>query len=230
MLGFGLGLYWKFSWAIFVPLSLTIIFIYFMSAQFQHPQTGDGQVFPQEYLGKMMNKASVRRTWFDFKKKQKKKNISIRQPVAGFWLPSHCSSFLRGLDTQSTNQPDCHGQRWVPYRFKYNYSRFKEDFKRILKGNHVRIFTILTRYSNSWFAQTAFQKKFRTQWRMGSGRCQWSHGLDGGQRCTRRVLLDSEVPAQILNMRRPQHAMEKIQKYVAISKTRHKQHILTCTM
>ena len=56
MLGFGLGLYWKFSWAIFVPLSLTIIFIYFMSAQFQHPQTGDGQVFPQEYLGKMMKK------------------------------------------------------------------------------------------------------------------------------------------------------------------------------
>lgn len=32
MLNIGLGIYWKFTWCIFLPLSLTVIFIYAMTA------------------------------------------------------------------------------------------------------------------------------------------------------------------------------------------------------
>lgn len=31
MLGFGLGIYWKFTWCILIPIALTVIFIYAVS-------------------------------------------------------------------------------------------------------------------------------------------------------------------------------------------------------
>ena len=51
MLRMGLGTYWKFSWAIFIPIALTIIFIYYL-VTFTNLKTDNGLVYPGQYLGK----------------------------------------------------------------------------------------------------------------------------------------------------------------------------------
>jgi hypothetical protein len=33
MLGFGLGIYWKFTWCFLIPIALAVIFIYAVSIQ-----------------------------------------------------------------------------------------------------------------------------------------------------------------------------------------------------
>uniref|UniRef100_A0A0P5K3J4 Transporter n=1 Tax=Daphnia magna TaxID=35525 RepID=A0A0P5K3J4_9CRUS len=45
MLDFGLGIYWKYTWCIFIPIALLVIFIYAM-VSYMPMRTGDGQVYP----------------------------------------------------------------------------------------------------------------------------------------------------------------------------------------
>ena len=45
MLNFGLSIYWKFTWTIFIPVVLSAIFIYAM-VQYKPLETTDGRPFP----------------------------------------------------------------------------------------------------------------------------------------------------------------------------------------
>ncbi|KAI9551816.1 hypothetical protein GHT06_022155 [Daphnia sinensis] len=45
MLGFGLGIYWKLTWCIFIPIALAVIFIYAMVV-YEPLKTDDGEPYP----------------------------------------------------------------------------------------------------------------------------------------------------------------------------------------
>lgn len=45
MLEFGLGVYWKFTWCIFIPLALMVIFVYAM-VNYESMKTDDGEYYP----------------------------------------------------------------------------------------------------------------------------------------------------------------------------------------
>jgi hypothetical protein len=49
MLNSGLGIYWKFTWTIFIPVALSFIFVYAM-VNYGPLKTADG-VFPIEATG-----------------------------------------------------------------------------------------------------------------------------------------------------------------------------------
>lgn len=50
MLGFGLGIYWKFTWCIFIPIALSVIFIYAMVV-YEPLKTDDGEYYPVAATG-----------------------------------------------------------------------------------------------------------------------------------------------------------------------------------
>lgn len=50
MLGFGIGLYWKVTWALVLPIGLTLIFIYAM-IDYEPMKTANGNVYPAAALG-----------------------------------------------------------------------------------------------------------------------------------------------------------------------------------
>jgi solute carrier family 6 amino acid transporter-like protein 5/7/9/14 len=45
MLNMGLGIYWKYTWCIFIPIALLVIFIYAMIV-YMPMKTADGQDYP----------------------------------------------------------------------------------------------------------------------------------------------------------------------------------------
>lgn len=51
MLGFGVGIYWKLTWSIIIPIALSIIFIYSM-VLYEPLTTGDGEPYPPGVMGK----------------------------------------------------------------------------------------------------------------------------------------------------------------------------------
>lgn len=51
MLKFGLGIYWKFTWCIFIPIALLVIFIYAMIV-YTPLKTDDGEPYPASANGK----------------------------------------------------------------------------------------------------------------------------------------------------------------------------------
>lgn len=55
MLEFGLGVYWKFTWCIFIPLALTVIFIYAM-VSYEPMKTDDGEYYPASANGNVATK------------------------------------------------------------------------------------------------------------------------------------------------------------------------------
>lgn len=50
MLGFGVGIYWKATWAIIIPIGLLSIFIYAM-VQYQPMKTDNGEFYPVGITG-----------------------------------------------------------------------------------------------------------------------------------------------------------------------------------
>ncbi len=50
MLGFGVGIYWKLTWSIIIPIALSVIFIYAM-VLYQPLKTGDGEYYPPGVMG-----------------------------------------------------------------------------------------------------------------------------------------------------------------------------------
>jgi hypothetical protein len=50
MLNMGLGIYWKFTWCIFIPFALLVIFVYAMVV-YKPMQTADGQDYPAGVTG-----------------------------------------------------------------------------------------------------------------------------------------------------------------------------------
>lgn len=50
MLGFGLGIYWKFTWFIFIAVALAVIFVYAMIV-YEPLKTDDGEYYPPGAMG-----------------------------------------------------------------------------------------------------------------------------------------------------------------------------------
>lgn len=50
MLRMGLGIYWKFTWCIFIPIALLAIFIYAM-ASYEPMETDDDEYYPPGVTG-----------------------------------------------------------------------------------------------------------------------------------------------------------------------------------
>lgn len=51
MFGYGLGIYWKYTWCILIPIALLVIFIYAM-VNYEPIMTDDGQTYPPGVSGR----------------------------------------------------------------------------------------------------------------------------------------------------------------------------------
>lgn len=51
MLGYGVGIYWKLTWSIIIPVALSAIFIYAM-VLYEPLKTYDGEPYPPGAIGK----------------------------------------------------------------------------------------------------------------------------------------------------------------------------------
>lgn len=52
MLGFGVGIYWKLTWSIIIPIALLLIFIYAM-VLYEPLVTDDKEPYPPGVMGKL---------------------------------------------------------------------------------------------------------------------------------------------------------------------------------
>jgi hypothetical protein len=64
MLNMGLGIYWKYTWCIFIPIALLVIFIYAMIV-YMPMKTADGQDYPVGVSG-IVNKNICKSYFFFF--------------------------------------------------------------------------------------------------------------------------------------------------------------------